>query len=771
MKNNKLLIWIFVLLFVVSTVNATTYYADPVLGNDSNIGDYTHPLKTIGCHMRNIYICPNGDAGLTFATYDTLILKDGLYNESVNALSAVWSSIRMTLEGENKGGATVQCPDCLSTYVFYIGGGLTFKNFNINGQGRTYCIDSLTKGTNITLDGMNCYNSSGGFSRRWSSANGTGYIVKNSIINVTNSASIYDDILNLEKESNIIIENNTFIFKDDLADYSSRYFVYIYEDDYTGDSIVSITNNTFNGRGNIAPNNDAILKDNIFNGHVGFNSYELYNNVVVNNTFNWANKGANFYDIDMLETVKFENEIISFENASGNFLYFYNVSNVLINNVSCGSLSSPCYSNAADSSSLIVFNGGVDENFNEDIIITNCSFFMNVGSTPISTGYLKDSEISYNDVWVNRTHAAIKSIYPINTDVMYNDIVILTQDISYGLAVGGEAAGLYPNGTWMSTGNRVIGNTVLGPYINDGLGPLHSILFSGMTNSLLENNTVRGGMYNYVIKSMKDSTIKNNYADGGVLYGFLFKGADNMLVENNYAQGGNDTTINPLSIHHSDTTYMVWSRDMIIRDFVVTREDFNVNTNLVYIYANATVKAYDLDYGQDDSRIDVRSGVFAGDDSYLELYYTVSSSGTEDAIINLEDNNSNAYGPYDVNSDNYFLSKNMSDSINTFYPYTITATYGDHVETQTFILDSPKSITFTFSELIPHLQGVKVAVFAGFGLIAVALLAAIAFLITKMFNSGVDMASLTTVSIMAIGLAITLFVGYIIISAVANGLI
>ena len=69
------------------------------------------------------------------------------------------------------------------------------------------------------------------------------------------------------------------------------------------------------------------------------------------------------------------------------------------------------------------------------------------------------------------------------------------------------------------------------------------------------------------------------------------------------------------------------------------------------------------------------------------------------------------------------------------------------------------------------INGVKVAVFAGFGLIAVALLAAIAFLITKMFNSGVDMASLTTVSIMAIGLAITLFVGYIIISAVAQGLI
>ena len=64
---------------------------------------------------------------------------------------------------------------------------------------------------------------------------------------------------------------------------------------------------------------------------------------------------------------------------------------------------------------------------------------------------------------------------------------------------------------------------------------------------------------------------------------------------------------------------------------------------------------------------------------------------------------------------------------------------------------------------------VKYAAFAGFGLIAIALLATIGFMFIKMFNDGFDTTSLIAVVIMAIGLAIVLFVGYIIISSVANG--
>ena len=69
------------------------------------------------------------------------------------------------------------------------------------------------------------------------------------------------------------------------------------------------------------------------------------------------------------------------------------------------------------------------------------------------------------------------------------------------------------------------------------------------------------------------------------------------------------------------------------------------------------------------------------------------------------------------------------------------------------------------------IMGVKTAAFVAFGLIALALLASIAFLIIKMFGDGVDMASLSVVAIMAIGVSIFLVIAYVIISTVANGLI
>jgi len=69
------------------------------------------------------------------------------------------------------------------------------------------------------------------------------------------------------------------------------------------------------------------------------------------------------------------------------------------------------------------------------------------------------------------------------------------------------------------------------------------------------------------------------------------------------------------------------------------------------------------------------------------------------------------------------------------------------------------------------ITGVATTTYIGFGLLAVALLASIAFLFVKMFENGFDTFSLISISIMAIGLAIVLFVGYIVISAVARGLI
>jgi hypothetical protein len=54
-------------------------------------------------------------------------------------------------------------------------------------------------------------------------------------------------------------------------------------------------------------------------------------------------------------------------------------------------------------------------------------------------------------------------------------------------------------------------------------------------------------------------------------------------------------------------------------NFTVSRWNYNTRTDLIDIYENSTVKAYDLDYGGEESRFDLRSG--SDDTSYIELYY------------------------------------------------------------------------------------------------------------------------------------------------------
>jgi len=78
----------------------------------------------------------------------------------------------------------------------------------------------------------------------------------------------------------------------------------------------------------------------------------------------------------------------------------------------------------------------------------------------------------------------------------------------------------------------------------------------------------------------------------------------------------------------------------------------------------------------------------------------------------------------------------------------------------------------TYSEdVYDGIGGVKTTAFAAFALIAVMILGAIAMLFIGIFNNGADLGQMMTVAIWAIGAAIVLMVGYIIISAVAGGLV
>jgi len=89
---------------------------------------------------------------------------------------------------------------------------------------------------------------------------------------------------------------------------------------------------------------------------------------------------------------------------------------------------------------------------------------------------------------------------------------------------------------------------------------------------------------------------------------------------------------------------------------------------------------------------------------------------------------------------------------------------GDVTETT----EEAESRVTTYQEGI---VGVKTTAFAAFGLIAIMILGAVAMLVVSIFSKGADIGQMMTVAIWAIGAAIVLMVGFIIISAVAGGIL
>jgi hypothetical protein len=69
------------------------------------------------------------------------------------------------------------------------------------------------------------------------------------------------------------------------------------------------------------------------------------------------------------------------------------------------------------------------------------------------------------------------------------------------------------------------------------------------------------------------------------------------------------------------------------------------------------------------------------------------------------------------------------------------------------------------------INGVKTTVYVVFGLIGIMILAAISMLLINMMNSQASMAEILAMIILAIGAAIVLIIGYVIISNVANAMV
>ena len=160
MKSNRSLlsitsVLIFLLLSVVSTVHAATYYVSPT-GSDSNAGTAAAPFLTIG-HTCSYFLNPG----------DTVILKDGVYTlnsgDACDIRGSGTSSAWITFEAEHKWGAKLNGNNNSAAYGFTLSANayIRVKNFEIYGfSGAGIIVEnepSTSPNSNIEISGNNIH--------------------------------------------------------------------------------------------------------------------------------------------------------------------------------------------------------------------------------------------------------------------------------------------------------------------------------------------------------------------------------------------------------------------------------------------------------------------------------------------------------------------------------------------------------------------------------------------------------------------------------------
>lgn len=146
-------IGIVLMVLFIGGVNSATYYADYSTGNNSAVGSYALPWKTIGPHL---YGGPN-----IMSNNDILILKNGTYYEVPNALNGLYTTrSNITIRGENKSGALVRLDNSSFLHGFYPDdGGVNLIGFNLTtNQSAMPCIDIRDASINMTIENMTIYN-------------------------------------------------------------------------------------------------------------------------------------------------------------------------------------------------------------------------------------------------------------------------------------------------------------------------------------------------------------------------------------------------------------------------------------------------------------------------------------------------------------------------------------------------------------------------------------------------------------------------------------
>ncbi len=317
--------------------------------------------------------------------------------------------------------------------------------------------------------------------------------------------------------------------------------------------------------------------------------------------------------------------------------------------------------------------------------------------------------------------------------------------------------------------------------------PNHGLFVGYNHNPYIANNNVYGGLYTYVIKgNTGGSFIGNTGYDSNL--GAYDKASTDMLWENNVFTA-TPATAKGLYISYNPT-YNHSTNDNIYKDITIINEG-NTGYDVTAYCPTPTECSGDMINVQkykDNIYSPANISYTHNSDYNIIWYYNVNvkygdNVNAQDVTVKLYDNSSDTLletQTTDASGNVKFtlLSHTITDSVASGYEtYYAVATYEDvvfNIEAEDLMFNKQVNLKLEAISNIGLTDGIsntQYVTFAAFGLLAVALLASIAFLIVKMFEGGFDTSSMIAVSIMAIGVAIVIFVGYIIISAVAQGLL
>jgi len=526
--------------------------------------------------------------------------------------------------------------------------------------------------------------------------------------------------------------NSTF-YNNTLIDTTNLYYSYV--DGSISESTMDIKDNTITvDIYTISDENLFLFDDNTINyKRLKFSSFNPTEQYVVEG-----------FDIDFDTTL-----------TSSTFgVYLVNSSNILFKDITICNNSTCNF----DNTGVIIYAFAGDIN-PSNIVIDNFR------GTVISNNHFVGIGLSGDNITVKNSYLDVDSPagagFKINGDnaVLENNILhFRNNSMSYAVGCGNE--GISGDGRILNC--LIKDNTVYANY--DKVSTTLHTYFMGYTESSnMIDNTQYGGGYAHVIKGNINAIV-----DGSKIYeganneGILEKGGHNGIFRNIYIETkDNENRIFDLRSNSADNFSVqnsTWENIEIVCSGVSC--GFSIAA-VGDVYFKDVLGNYAYTPGPNATVYEYNSITLDTDNK--DLTFTITNENTSET----QTFNSDTYIP------TYFY-KTFRNSTTTLdeSSYSFSAAKYDQTDSGSFILSAPYTLQIDyFSTHVVGVNNTRTVAFAAFALIAVMILGAIAMLFIGIFNNGADLGQMMTVTIWAIGAAIVLMIGYIIISAVAGGLI